>query len=399
MNPSSKTFSVTRDTITFLEAADALLRDEAISSASLHEKARQHLQVFDNPRCEQYNLLSAEWADSLPSLRNLPEQCENITTRDFIGAMYQTGRELDLRVGARYVSAAVCTCAQMLEQHDELRPERLAQELRALAFDVWFLQLWSPFEVIDPSRGLALEVSKSTNQQVMARYVQPRIVTGAVRKDGVYKCLYDVPAINPELLQVVPIFQRPLTDALHIPGTDDSDMPIDPRRESELVSDLLTLYFLRSFFELDLHVPVDADSPRNCLVLDPPTHLAFRQFRWTLRATETPHTYTVKTYGPPGRYWKGLGETVTFANPHRTGVQSEPPDPDLVRAHATMASILHHSRLRMAIGQTEDTYLEPEHSESKARALYRKGGAWTHTHIAKLGKLLHHHHRSGLREV
>ena len=128
-------------------AASALVKDESLSDDILLERARGYLKVLELP---QFAHLNAPLASQLPISRTLSERIPVVTAGRFFNALLQTADDLDLDIGRRFPPAEVCACAQLLVPvgGGDPPPLRLAKELSALVFGVWWLALNRPCEYL-----------------------------------------------------------------------------------------------------------------------------------------------------------------------------------------------------------------------------------------------------------
>ena len=82
----------------------------------------------------------------------------------------------------------------------------------------------------------------------------------------------------------------------------------------------------------------DIDRPRNALILNESAHTSFDKFSIYFEATETPHTYVVKSFY---RRLTGYPRICKLRlTPDRT---IDPPSPQLLAVHAAIGHILHMS--------------------------------------------------------
>ncbi len=115
----------------FTTTLDTLLHDRTQSNSALRERAQLHLAVLDRPQVASY---------TLPDL----DPCLEITAKRVFIAMYQVGDEFHKPASARFVSAGICACAEVIatssgwhhELHALTSDERLVEALNQLAMDL-----------------------------------------------------------------------------------------------------------------------------------------------------------------------------------------------------------------------------------------------------------------------
>ena len=78
----------------------SIASDAQLTDGELLERARRHLQVFDNPEFAEYN--RPPWAASFPMFALEPSKAQAVTARRFFEAMIQTAYDLDLGDGRRF---------------------------------------------------------------------------------------------------------------------------------------------------------------------------------------------------------------------------------------------------------------------------------------------------------
>ncbi|KAI1786282.1 hypothetical protein LXA43DRAFT_74284 [Ganoderma leucocontextum] len=92
----------------FTRAVDNVLHDsDLVGDATLHSRARHTLKLFDESGPVEL-CRRLKWAERI---HEATPRRPIFTTRKLFDAMYQTADELSLVAGKRYVSAAICTCA------------------------------------------------------------------------------------------------------------------------------------------------------------------------------------------------------------------------------------------------------------------------------------------------
>ena len=127
--------------------ARTLVSDTTLSDDTLIKRAREHLRVFKLPQCAKYNYPRWIATRLVPSLSSQPDRVRAVTAERTFDALIQTAKDLDLGIGLRYPPAEICACAQLLAPFgSDPLPERLAAELHALIFSVWWDALWAPGE-------------------------------------------------------------------------------------------------------------------------------------------------------------------------------------------------------------------------------------------------------------
>ena len=96
----------------FTQAVDNLIRDVTICDTSLYSRAQQYLDVFNESNHVQHLPAWAERIHKMSSYR------PPFTTPRFFDTLYQVADELGLVAGRRYVSAAICVCAEHAARAD-----------------------------------------------------------------------------------------------------------------------------------------------------------------------------------------------------------------------------------------------------------------------------------------
>lgn len=129
-------------TAEFIEAVDNLVRDATVLDSTLHSCARQCLEVFSGTNPAQR---SPPWAEHV---HKISPSWTMFTTPELFDAMYQIADELDLVSGKRYVSAAICVCAERGvseagdSRADSEQATRLAEALHRLSSTWVAFVLW-----------------------------------------------------------------------------------------------------------------------------------------------------------------------------------------------------------------------------------------------------------------
>ncbi|RPD76819.1 hypothetical protein L226DRAFT_611244 [Lentinus tigrinus ALCF2SS1-7] len=358
-----------------------IFNDHTLTDYTLEQRAYAHLEILERPEFAKWN--HPRWLAPMARARMikvglLEELVSAVTARRFFHAMLQTADEFRLDRGRRYACAEVCACVRLAKAKDPFCPSRnVALELHSLLFTVWFWAMRFPFHSIGPDTHL-LPVSpdnyawaRERMRPVMRRDRYTCFMTGTVDRDSTW--VRRVSARTVGRLYSFPIFIRSVTD-------NPSDRQLGPdfagTRDAAVVdpaSQYQTLHFFRTFGEIargGAQVP-NIDMPQNCLLLKYAAGAAFRQLQWTLLPTPIPNTYQIRTYTlPDGSRASGtahLRDYVTFVEPEdadddhggggrsnlktwREGTGTGPgtgtlPDPNLLRAHAIFANIVHLSGL------------------------------------------------------
>ncbi|RPD76811.1 hypothetical protein L226DRAFT_532837 [Lentinus tigrinus ALCF2SS1-7] len=334
------------DYIKLQEVASTIDKDTALTDHALHRCARDYLQILERPEFAEFN--HPPWIAYIPSLKAQPERARAVTPGRFFDAMMKTADEFDLGSGRRYVCAEVCACVRLAQSVAPYSLRRVAQELSALIFRVWWGALCYPFLDIDPGSDFLAPIKDSwlyrdRIQSVLRRDNYTCFMTDTVDKRA--SCLRRVVSEKTGRLDITPIFTCWITD----PATRGF-APFRPEYchpASSTAIQYRTLQFFRTFGQFDRSTEVDQTCvPQNCLLLEHKAHLAFRLFKWTLVATQIPNTYKIRTYVSSDSCFgvgHSAGEYVTFTEaPGDSGML---PNPDLLRAHAIFANILHLSGL------------------------------------------------------
>ncbi|RPD76818.1 hypothetical protein L226DRAFT_351484 [Lentinus tigrinus ALCF2SS1-7] len=298
--------------------------------------------------------------------RELEELVSAATARRFFDAMMQTADELNLRKGHRHACAEVCACVRLAQTQDPLNISQgllVVLELHTLLFMVWWHAMWYPFFNFEPGTNF-LDPVRSTwwtrgrMRPILRRDNYTCFMTGTVDERTTWARRVSAKTVGQ--LYIVPIFTHPITD----PSTDlqQERSRLGPEPEDALteLDDIggasqyyKTLNFFRTFGEIphDGAQVSEVGTPQNCLLLERTARLAFRHMTWTLVATTIPNTYKIRSYASPdGACSYGtrhINEYVTFTEPSHGGgdvkSQGTLPDPNLLRAHAILANVIHLS--------------------------------------------------------
>ena len=137
----------------FTHAVTTIIGDSRLTDGALHQQAQEYLSVF--------KIGSKTFSGSI---YNRPKWVERTTTGSglfsmsaLFDAMYLTADELGLHKGKRYVSAAVCACAQKVSDDSDdgigRHPGRLSEDqLHVLATElsrlgsIWLAFMLAPCE-------------------------------------------------------------------------------------------------------------------------------------------------------------------------------------------------------------------------------------------------------------
>ncbi len=120
-------------TLEFMEAVDNLIHDTNILDSTLHSRAQQYLEVFNESNPVQH--ASPTWVERI--YKSSPRRTR-LTTPRLFDAMYQIADELGVVAGKRYLSAAICASGEHAGIPGEasgpqaLRAEQAAGLARAL---------------------------------------------------------------------------------------------------------------------------------------------------------------------------------------------------------------------------------------------------------------------------
>ncbi|RPD53627.1 hypothetical protein L227DRAFT_616830 [Lentinus tigrinus ALCF2SS1-6] len=354
------------------EVASTIVNDPRLTDYALEQRARAHLRILERPELAKWN--HPQWlapiASSMKADRLVLEKLVSaVTAQRFFEAMIQTANEFNLRSGRRHACAEVCACVRLAQAAGPLHEtwsDRVALELNALLFTVWFQTMWETFMNIDGGKSSC--IPWSADCAVRPSRTRKRVRT-ILRRDH-YTCFMSgtvdrqaawfrrVSAKTVGRLYIVPIFARLVTDD---PSSDQqrgcSRPALDDKDDIGPVSQYQILHFFRTFGQIahdGAQVP-ELGMPQNCLLLDFAAQFAFRQLQWTLVATAIPNTYKIRSYASPdgARSYgtRHIHEYVTFTEPTGTGhggrskTQGTLPNPDLLRAHAIFANVVHLSGL------------------------------------------------------
>ncbi|KAM5541915.1 hypothetical protein V8D89_004225 [Ganoderma adspersum] len=354
----------------------------------LRARIESILTVFDDPHCAPQDI--PDWVRRVTSAhpRFFRRQ---FTVCNFIRAMRNSAAALGLADGEWYVLEAVCACPDdanqqrtaghsVSEMSGSEETVRLARGLQRLA-NAWVAFLLWPFfapmedhensatGLASPCIGLAFtpkamaagEVDPGAGSRVSASSYPLR--EAVLRRDG-YKrrgCSSGGPGIvldddKPAWTDAVRIFKHPLVVYKDVYDID----------ELKRNSTLLSLELLRCYSQLSDRYIRDMgsgvmDDPENLLTLNVLGHSKFDHFKFCFVPTQVPNTYKVVDHDPRNCGMPvmsdPLPETVTFHD-HTTasgalhldadGHPSPPPcvglpNPELLRTHAVLGSVLHMS--------------------------------------------------------
>ena len=111
----------------FLQAVDNFVCDVTVPDTTLYSRAQQYLDVFNETNDAQH---CPKWAERIhQAFSHRPP----FTTPRFFNTLYQVADELGLTAGRRYVSAAICVCAEHAARADApAGPDERAALVRAL---------------------------------------------------------------------------------------------------------------------------------------------------------------------------------------------------------------------------------------------------------------------------
>ncbi|RPD53623.1 hypothetical protein L227DRAFT_604481 [Lentinus tigrinus ALCF2SS1-6] len=328
------------------EVASTIVNDPTLSDHALAERARAHLQILERPEFAKWNHL--QWlADIGREMKVEPRELEELvsaaTARRFFDAMMQTADEFNLRNGRRHA------CAETQDPLNISRGLLVVLELHTLLFMVWWHAMWYPC----PPGGPA---------DILRRDNYTCFMTGTVDERATWARRVSAKTVGQ--LYIVPIFTHQITDPCTDLQQERSRLGPEPEDALTELDDIggasqyyKTLNFFRTFGEIphDGAQVSEVGTPQNCLLLERKARLAFRHMTWTLVATTIPNTYKIRSYtSPDGACSYGtshIHEYVTFTEPtgsHGAGdVKSQGPgtlpDPNLLRAHAIFANVIHLS--------------------------------------------------------
>ena len=128
----------------FTAAVDELIQDHTVPDDTLHARAKQFLEVFDDDEVS----VQPAWSQRITT-RPL------FTTRGLFTAMYDVADELKFVTGKRYVSAAICVCGEHAARTHaaagaETRREALVRAFHELS-STWAAFLLWPCEYLPRS--------------------------------------------------------------------------------------------------------------------------------------------------------------------------------------------------------------------------------------------------------
>ncbi|KAI1783461.1 hypothetical protein LXA43DRAFT_1102486 [Ganoderma leucocontextum] len=132
-------------TAEYTRVINNILDDSNISDNVLHTRASQCLHAFDNPGHAQLELFNwPQWARRAQKATPWPTV---FTTRKLFDAMYQIADKFSLAAGKRYVSAAICTCADHVENTSRTPEEQAAllAEVLCRLSAIWVAFVLWPF--------------------------------------------------------------------------------------------------------------------------------------------------------------------------------------------------------------------------------------------------------------
>ncbi|TBU53751.1 hypothetical protein BD310DRAFT_951900 [Dichomitus squalens] len=321
-------------------------RGESDGDDALYAWAQRHLQVLDDPRYSEHD--TPPWALSK--------------------AMYATAEDLGLERGKRYVSAAICACADDARQApDNADPlEFLARSLERLA-STWQEQA-EPSVCLDDVSGNATPTgttTKSTMDDAGLSKNRSGDLRGDVGRREGHRCILtghmdaamylstrnrsESVTRSYSYLEVAHIFKR----ALMVYNRNTT--------KQGTRSITATLEILQHYCQLDEKYIRDIgllDSPANAFLADSGSvHKAFDRFLWCLKPTEIPNQYEFKHYHPYIYLARDIPALVVFKDHSvedvNTAISTQsstdnPSEPGTSRAschglHAALAGVLHTS--------------------------------------------------------
>ncbi|TFK83187.1 hypothetical protein K466DRAFT_666013, partial [Polyporus arcularius HHB13444] len=359
----------------FTTTLDTLLHDRTQSNSALRERAQLHLAVLDRPQVASY---------TLPDL----DPCLEITAKRVFIAMYQVGDEFHKPASARFVSAGICACAEVIatssgwhhELHALTSDERLVEALNQLAMDL-LTDLRCPFIR-----------SRKFRPEDEAQWLELQRVV--VKRDH-HLCL----------LCGRLIWDGPAGECVKYACHARTDRPCGGRifQRSILEPDEPNTVHERSYFTLRRYcglneTSLDVFSPRNTLLLHDPALKAFSHFLWSLKATAKADQYRVIVFAPDHNLGMKYPNFVTF-KPHNKHPEDHLPEeilqlpsPELLLVHAMFGSVLEYSGCRDALIRP-NVILNLPNRDSRGKALaQRLSHMWSiaglRQHVVKFARKL-----------
>ncbi|PIL26592.1 hypothetical protein GSI_12350 [Ganoderma sinense ZZ0214-1] len=342
----------------FIEAVDNLIQDTAVPDSALHSRSKQYLDIFDDA-----TVVRPVWSQRI----RVPSP---FTTPGLFNAMFQIADELGLAAGKRYVSAAICVCAEHAARahaaagaDSELRGA-LVRALHQLS-STWAAFLLWPFYAhgeeecfrndgrrdMPPPSGDETPTAKSiarAQRRRLKALVMARDNSCCFLSSGLDNSVYSRGmSLPPGVTRVafcctVSIIPR---EVLAQPAADASEdrSGIQPMSDQDITSGILQ----RFCGVQDAATLVEqAQGPANTLLVHEWGALSFSMFLWWLLPTETPDHYEIKNPNPIYNIGNGIPPPshVTFADHSPSAMGSvELPAPALLRAHAALGEVLHRS--------------------------------------------------------
>ncbi|KAM5539557.1 hypothetical protein V8D89_006666 [Ganoderma adspersum] len=375
-------------TLDFSRAVDNLIRDVTVPDTTLHSRAQQCLEAFNESNHVQH---CPSWAERIHKASSYPPP---FTTPRFFNTMYQVADELGLVAGRRYVSAAICVCAEHATRADAATgPDERAALVRALhelsstwaAFLLWPCESSTRLELYahgrDEDRILERddppEASWREPSAVMARDNHRCFLSGGLDRSayfdgmplpagvtGVVRCS-TVSIIPAEVLQPDSNQVRRGTSTSSLLFSDVHVVPVQP---SPPAQDIMR-GILKRFCGVDAAMLAEhAHGPANTLLMHGWAADALTMFLWWLLPTETPNRYEVKISDPV--YDISLCHPppshVAFVDHSGSGVDL--PSRELLRAHTALALVLHRSGAKDAFGILQNVVPERCRGRGRGRA-------------------------------
>ncbi|RPD64891.1 hypothetical protein L226DRAFT_528172 [Lentinus tigrinus ALCF2SS1-7] len=314
------------------EALEGFLHDAKVSDSALLLCAREHLEVLENPAFSRFNTLPCEESPE-PSAQRQPHDC---TIKRVFEAMFHTADMFNMGRSVRFVSAGICACAQIAKSHDSTAEgpciqEKMAKLLAELGW-MWLVDLMIPFHECGTFHTVMSRVYQlSENPDIFSQ--SACFACGNADIDEKTGCIGSRHSSSGKRTHVVniPVFRRAIRTGAN---SNKWASPYVPSRSLET---------LRNYCSFEA-VTMDVSQPCNQLPMHSSASWDFEEFRWSLGPPrQNPQRYEVVRYSPhPAQCTQDVALADCGAGDVNSSAASRP-NSDVLRVHAMMASVLHHS--------------------------------------------------------
>ncbi|KAM5539562.1 hypothetical protein V8D89_006671 [Ganoderma adspersum] len=355
----------------FTQAVDNLIRDVTVSDTTLHSRAQQYLDVLKGTNHVQHY---PAWAERIHQASSYPPP---FTTPRLFNTVYQVADELGLVAGRRYVSAAICVCAEHAARADAgTGPDERAALVRAFheLSSTWAAFLLWPFYAYGRDEDGVLERDDlpeasddaTPTAESMARAQRRRCRDLVMARDN-HRCFLSGGLDRSAYFDGTPL---PAGVTGVVRCCTVSIIPAEVLQPDSNQQDIMCgINILKRFCGIDAATLAEhAHGPANTLLMHGWAADALTMFLWWLLPTETPNRYEVKISDPV--YDISLCHPppshVTFADHSGSGVDL--PSRELLRTHTALALVLHRSGAKDAFGILQNVVPSRCHRRGRGRA-------------------------------